>query len=146
MFRDIEGLIGRQLRLVDGSPDTADSRAMQHEELDQQIWSTYDTAFAKEAKRLNYEAAVPVAAGAGMKQVTLKTNPPGGKIFLMHALEQDLARLEGRDPHWTMVEDDSAPAVDGVYWYSLQFDAQAGTAPKQIDFGRNEDQLDYTLR
>ena len=146
MFGDIEAIIRRQLTLVDGSADTAESRTMQHEELSQQIWETMQKSFDTEAKRLNYDAAVPMAAGAGAKSVTLKTSPPGGKIFLMHSLEQDLARLEGRAPHWTNLEDEASLMVDGVYWYSLRFGAQGGTPPKQIDFGRNEEQIEYTLR
>jgi hypothetical protein len=146
MFGEIETIIRRQLTLVDGSPDTAESRTMQHEELSQKIWETMQVAFDKEAKRLNFDVAVPMAAGAGAKSVTLKTNPPGGKIFLMHAIEQDLARLEGRAPRWTNVKDEDSLMVDGVYWYSLQFGGQVGTPPKQIDFGRNEEQLEYTLR
>jgi hypothetical protein len=145
LFNDVERVIGQQLSLVDGPAATQEDRAQKFQDLSEQIWKTYETAFDREARRRGLVAASQAAAG-GPKQVSITTDPPGGKIFLMHALEKQMADLEGRTPDWRPIEDPTSVPVDGVYWYAIQYGDQTKTGAQPIDFSRREDQLEYTLR
>jgi hypothetical protein len=142
---DVERVIGRQLALVEGPAATRETREQQVQGLTEEIWKTYDTAFEREAGRRGL-AVASISAKAGGKQVSLKTDPPDGKIFLMHALEKQLADLDGRKPDWLPIEDPMGVYVDGVYWYAIQNGEQIRTGAQPVDFGLNEDQLEYTLK
>ncbi|HWB01272.1 MAG TPA: hypothetical protein VG713_22435 [Pirellulales bacterium] len=139
----VESIVSQQL-VVYQSDRPREQCEMEIGGLTEQIWQTYDTAFKDEAQRRGLQAS-PVAAAQGPRSVTITTAPPGGKVFLMHVLEAQLAAVMNRPPKWLEADESGSFNVDGQYWYSIQRDGVSST-PKRIDFNADENRTEYVLR
>ena len=145
LFADVERSIASQLEVVEDPGTTPEARDQKVHELDDKIWKTYELAFDREARHRGLNAGM-AAAAAGPKQVTLTTDPPGGKIHLMHVLDRQMAELIGQKPQWRAIDDPSSVSVNGKYWYSIERDGQTKVGTLPVDFAENENQTEYTLR
>ena len=141
VFKQVEGVIAQQIAVVENTQQPNEARLDKLREMSDSIWEIYQREMDVLARQRNL-VATALAAGAGGPSVTLVTEPEGGDIFLVHAVEARLAKLANRPPKWQKVTDPNAVQVGGKYWYSLRWgDRTAG--PRLINF---DHEGSYTLK
>ncbi|QDU75519.1 hypothetical protein Pan97_25520 [Bremerella volcania] len=96
--------------------------------VDQQLNATFTMASKEMASWRGLSARPAVSAGTFTVKIT--TIPTGSKLWMMHALEPTLAKLEGRKPIWEMVVQRDDVPLFGKYWYFMRWSEEPSGTKK----------------
>jgi hypothetical protein len=102
--------------------------------LSRQVEEVYEEAMAAYAREQGLEVGI-AARYAPPHTVKLVTSPPGGRIFLSHAIQVRVAQLQGKEPDWRLIDNPNSLELEGKYFYLVQWGSKTvqGKQPIQVD-------------
>lgn len=141
-FKLVEDVIAQQIAVAEDATQPNEARLEKLRDMSSKIWDIYQAQMAALARRNNMEA-MALAAGQGGPSVTLVTEPAGGEIYLVHAVEARLAKAANRQPPWQLVTNPESVPLSGKYWYSIRWGDRTIVSKRPIAF---DHEGTYTLR
>lgn len=141
-FQLVEGVIAQQIAVAEDAQQPSEARLEKLRDMTGKIWEIYQVQMDALARRSNLEATA-LAAGAGEPSITLVTEPRGGEIYLVHAVEARLAKLANRQPKWQLVTNPESLQLGGKYWYSIRWGDRTIVSKRPMAF---DHEGTYTLR
>ena len=120
VFARVEPLVAKQLAVLQAENLSREQKFQQLMNLKGSIDHVYDLAMADHARRRGLQAE-NMFPYLGDVDVKLVTDPPGGRIYLIHMLENRIAHTERRKPQWRRVEDPSMVTLRGKYYYKIEW-------------------------
>ncbi len=128
--------------IADKLPGLQDAKLSERErndlsaQLNKQVEEVYSQAMAEYAKKQGLKLGLQ-ARYRPPHTVTLVTSPPGGRIFLTHAIQMRIAQGKKMDPDWRLIEDASSIELEGKYFYLLQWGSKTVRSDQPIQIDRS---------
>jgi hypothetical protein len=104
--------------------------------LSDQTEDVYKKAMEEYAKKAGLKMGIR-ARYSPPHTVKLVTSPPGGRIFLTHAIHMRISQGQGKDPDWRLVEDPTSVELEGKYFYLVQWGSKTVKSDRPIQIDRN---------
>ena len=120
VLQRVSGVIAEQLAVVQSEGLGEDEMFERLGPLDERIDGIYASAMQSYARGRGLQA-FPAHPYAPPFTVRLVTSPPGAEIYLIHAVENRLAKARGKKPTWHRVEHPGQVELRGKYWYMLKW-------------------------
>ena len=136
ILKDVEKVIEQHLAGLQDANKTMQERNDLEAKLMEQTEAVYTKAMEAYAKKAGLEIGIR-ARYAPPHAVKLVTSPPGGRIFLTHAIHMRIAQGQGKDPDWRLVEDPAAVELEGKYFYRLQWGSKTVKSDRPIQIDRS---------
>ena len=116
LLKRAKDVIAKQLEVAQNKELTDLDRDNRMAELSEQLDKVYEAAMEEYARKNGLTLGMS-AQYRPPHTVKLVTHPPGGRIFLTHAVQLRVSQAQGKDPNWRLIEDPSAVELEGKYYY-----------------------------
>lgn len=130
----VETVIARQLAAFQDGTLSEDERFAKVLGMKEEIQSIYLQARSDLATRLGVRLE-QARAVRSPRTVEFVTNPGGARIFVTHAIEERIAKLQGRRPNWRVIPNPQKVQLEGKYRYLIQWPDRTavGASYLQVD-------------